>query len=534
MQATSDVTYIDCGRRFRLYDYAHNNNPSSVSGRTQNWMDIDGSTSGLNVPTIIGSGLSDTGHWFRVEDEVVYDPEGPLYFIKKDNGPERSLGHIRLRFDDTLYNSVGKTRCMNGPKGSTQNNAHTLCPTIGRIRHLGALFDSTNDSTGGLPITANAIVSGPTGGFGWSLNLDAGPPKSLRIDQIEIQDFSSPLMLAVPYPQGTGFIITAMVPWCTPSLTYSCTEQFTPASSIAEVRYSQGNKYFYDNITNMLYVRIIMAPQTYTGDNLYSPTAKWHIWNTSDLNNKPYDKRVHALDRYSFNGVTLAKYNTASYLQIDADCNPNSSSKYCTNTPSYVGPQVCPPGYVQVAYDKCCASAGSSNCHDFTAPPTGNPTSPPTFGMNSNLFYNPSFEEGTLTPWYANGGTIQLDNNIKHGSGTTSVLCKSRTATWMGVEQDMLAGGGRFAAGHTYHVSFWAKLKNSGSATVKITMKASYNNGSPTYSSISKNLNNYSWNLIEGDYTLDGAGTLTEAKLYVNGPPGGVEFWVDELSAVLV
>ena len=29
-------------------------------------------------------------------------------------------------------------------------------------------------------------------------------------------------------------------------------------------------------------------------------------------------------------------------------------------------------------------------------------------------------------------------------------------------------------------------------------------------------------------------GTLTEAKLYVNGPPSGVEFWVDELSAVLV
>ena len=69
----------------------------------------------------------------------------------------------------------------------------------------------------------------------------------------------------------------------------------------------------------------------------------------------------------------------------------------------------------------------------------------------------------------------------------------------MGVEQDMLAGGGRFVANNTYHVSFWAKLKNSGSANVKITMKASYNNGSPVYSGISKNLDNYSWNLIEGE-----------------------------------
>lgn len=114
MQATRDVTYLDCGRRFRLYDYAHNNNPSSVSGRTQNWMDIDGTTSGLNTPTIIGSGLTDAGHWWNIEDDVVYDPEGPLYFIKKNNGPERSLGHIRLRFDDTLYNSVGKTSCIKG------------------------------------------------------------------------------------------------------------------------------------------------------------------------------------------------------------------------------------------------------------------------------------------------------------------------------------------------------------------------------------------------------------------------------------
>ena len=51
MQATTSITYEDCGTRFRLYDYADQNVISSVSSRTQNWMDLDGTASGLNVPT---------------------------------------------------------------------------------------------------------------------------------------------------------------------------------------------------------------------------------------------------------------------------------------------------------------------------------------------------------------------------------------------------------------------------------------------------------------------------------------------------
>ena len=78
MQATSGITYEECGRRFKLADFADDNAISSVSGRSQNWMDTDGTASGLNEPTIIGSGLADAGHWWRIEDDVVEDPEGPL------------------------------------------------------------------------------------------------------------------------------------------------------------------------------------------------------------------------------------------------------------------------------------------------------------------------------------------------------------------------------------------------------------------------------------------------------------------------
>lgn len=65
MQATEKITFEDCGRRFRNTVQSH----STVSGRTQNWFDVDGSVTGLNVPTLIGSGQVEAGLWWNVEDE---------------------------------------------------------------------------------------------------------------------------------------------------------------------------------------------------------------------------------------------------------------------------------------------------------------------------------------------------------------------------------------------------------------------------------------------------------------------------------
>ena len=78
MQATEDITYENCGWRFKQHDVVDQNAIYAVSGRNQNWMDTDGTASDLNEPTLIGSGLSDAGHWWRVEDDVVEDPDGPL------------------------------------------------------------------------------------------------------------------------------------------------------------------------------------------------------------------------------------------------------------------------------------------------------------------------------------------------------------------------------------------------------------------------------------------------------------------------
>jgi len=344
-------------------------------------------------------------------------------------------------------------------------------------------------------------------------------------------DSTTPLMLVVPYPQGTSFTITAHGAYCTPSPTHSCTEQFALVDSVAHVRHSQGNTYHFDTTTNMLYVRIIQFPQTFTGDNVYSSTAMWHLWDLATLNTKSWAPSRYALDRYSFNGITLPKFTYGNYLQITADCVESSVSGHCAVTPTYVEPEVCPTGYIQVSYDKCCTSAASTDCYDMTAPPTKSPTASPTFGSNSNLVLNPGFENANngLEHWYANSGTAEIITAEKH-SGDRSVLCKDRTATWMGVQQSMI---GRLQANTRYRVSCWAKLKNSGSATLRLSLRIEDDNG-PHWRNVSGNINNNSWKKVEGEIFVDVTGTLTNIYMYAEGPATGVEYWVDDFSAVLV
>jgi len=340
MQATKDLRYEDCGRRFKLHDYRGDTQPSTVSGRNQNWVDVDGTASGLEEPTLIGSGLADAGLWWKIDDNVVHDPDGPLEFIRQNDGPERGLGHIRVEWDPSLHDTVGTSTCGNG-QGYP-------CEAIGRVRHLGSLF--ANDP--GLPMTAQPEIVGPVGGFGWLLTLDGGSPKKLDIRFVEV-DASTPLILAIAYPLQTSFTITANAAYCSESEWYSCQESFTPVNSVSEVRNSDGNTYYFDASTGLLYLRVIQPPQTFTGDLTFSGTPEWHLWDNDSPGKWGNGK---ALGRFSRAGVTLPIQAYGPWLEIVADC-VSSSGVYCSDaapTTSVDPDDVCSVGYTQVSYDKCC------------------------------------------------------------------------------------------------------------------------------------------------------------------------------------
>jgi hypothetical protein len=65
MQGTKALNFVDCGRKFKYT----NGLDDTVSGRGQNWLDVDGSASGMGEPILIGSGLESAKSWWGVDDE---------------------------------------------------------------------------------------------------------------------------------------------------------------------------------------------------------------------------------------------------------------------------------------------------------------------------------------------------------------------------------------------------------------------------------------------------------------------------------
>lgn len=68
MQGTRNITFIEAGRRFSFAEDRF----ESVSGRLQNWLDVDGSVSGLGETTLIGSGYTSAGLWWNVGTSAGY------------------------------------------------------------------------------------------------------------------------------------------------------------------------------------------------------------------------------------------------------------------------------------------------------------------------------------------------------------------------------------------------------------------------------------------------------------------------------
>jgi hypothetical protein len=352
MQATKNIVFHDCGRRFKMKDFRNaSTRATSVSSRIQNWFDADGSVTELGTPSVVASGLSETGLWWTVDDNVVYDPQAPAQFIDlTGGGPERDLGHITLAFDAAQHNQVGGAVCSNG-------NIYTPCDALGYIRHLGPKFQ--NDP--GLPVTAAADIAGMAGGFGWLLTLTAGAPKTLGITMVEVNP-DTPLLLSVAYPLNTVFTITAKAAYCS-SGTYLCQETFQAVPSVEDVRASDGNTYHMDSTSGILTIRIIQTAQTFLG-------LASEGWFKPDYDSIGAWGNGLALNRFEREGIVLPSVSYGPELTIEANCAPSSGANaaYCSakppsNSAALADASVCgPSGYTQTAYDTCCSTSNPSQC----------------------------------------------------------------------------------------------------------------------------------------------------------------------------
>lgn len=318
-----------CGRKFLLDDF-RGDGYVSVSGRLQNWLDEDGSVTGFGVRSAIASAV-DNGRWWNIDNDTLYEEEGPLWMFKLDTGGERGLGHVRLRFDPSQHSQVGKTVCTNG--------GMEPCPALGYIKHIGPMF--ADDA--GLPVTAQADIAGPVGGYGWLLELNDGSPKTMQIELIEVGPFT-PLILHTPYPPGTTFDISAS------GCNGGCIESFILVDSIEEVRRSSGNTYHFSP-EGLLSLRVIQFSGDWFGDD-----GEWILPDYETT--YPWDSQSFVLDRFERDGVLLPRMQYGPFIQINASC--SGEEAYCSEAPPSVDFNPCPSGFVQVAYDTCCQS--NSQC----------------------------------------------------------------------------------------------------------------------------------------------------------------------------
>jgi hypothetical protein len=259
----------------------------------------------------------------------VYDPQGPLWFFKLNSGPQRGVGSLKLKWDSSLDASVGTTQCGNGP--------FIPCDFVGRIKHLGLKYNADP----GLPVTANADIVGPVGGFGWKLELDQGAPKTMFILEVEV-DPATPLLLSIAYPAGTSFTITASTVYCNASATHTCREDYYQVDTVADVRNSLGNTYHVDS-NGVLSFRVIQTPRLFVGrPEFFLP----------QYTDEGLDGIGLALESFERNGIRLPAFTYGNYLKVAADC--PSSGAYCSELPAVsFEPDVCPDGYVQTGYDVC-------------------------------------------------------------------------------------------------------------------------------------------------------------------------------------
>eukprot|EP00934_Nitzschia_sp_Nitz4_P002604 Nitzschia sp. Nitz4//scaffold396_size11502//5699//11254//NITZ4_009037-RA/size11502-snap-gene-0.7-mRNA-1//-1//CDS//3329550271//2594//frame0 len=521
MQATRNVTFDDVGRRFRHSVTSY----ETVSGRIQNWYDVDGSASGLNEPTFMGSGFSSAGLWWNVDANVVRDDQAPLYFVRKNDGPARGLAHVRFEWDDALHAIVDNSNCTNGAE--YVNGERKLCNSVGHIRHLGSMFDSSNDPVGGLPITAMPEVVGLGGGFGWLMELDGGAPHTLRMEQLETTE-NTAVFLSIPYPLGTSFTVMAHgASWCYESCSNSCDEEFASVSTVEEVRASEGNVYHFDTTTGVLTFRVSMTPSASVGD------PDWKLWNFNDLTSSGN----YGLRRYERDGIRLPS-SSYSYFEVIADC--VQSGAYCAMNPPTTSAydSVCSAGFVQESYDRCCLPDGSV-CeyayHPLTTEAPG-ATSAPTV-VPANILTNGDFEESSkgVCPWSRIGsGTVSLETlDVRAGNG--AALISDRGNTYTGILQYVTS---RFQFDTTYTFGMSVKiLSDSATAAFKVTFRIRYEDTtSVDYVTLYYRADtpSHSWEDITVDFSRASSALraypVMDLAVYFETPGHTDPFIVDEIS----
>jgi len=319
MQTTRNINFENCGKRWRFATKITDPEGVTVSGRLQNWLDIDGSVTGLEERSIIGSARA--GEWWNLFD---CDSKDEAFYCKI--GKKDSAASIVIHFDAVEEAKIGKTLCVNG-----NWDGDLPCPVVGTATHFGRAEPETS-----LEIALNLQITGAVlyESGGWFVRFTDGTPNDLILDNIQLGTQDTQLVLALPYPKDTTFDISFVAAdWC--GVWAVCTHNFTQVDSVRAVFDGYGDVYFWDNDARTLYLRPTMQPATF-GDP--GTDAPW-----TSIPPPP--------DKFTRDGITINTIDADPTIHIKASCATN---------PCAPQPDVDVPDYINYGYDGDGSDDGSA------------------------------------------------------------------------------------------------------------------------------------------------------------------------------
>eukprot|EP00586_Coscinodiscus_wailesii_P002205 CAMPEP_0172492292 /NCGR_PEP_ID=MMETSP1066-20121228/23385_1 /TAXON_ID=671091 /ORGANISM="Coscinodiscus wailesii, Strain CCMP2513" /LENGTH=246 /DNA_ID=CAMNT_0013261815 /DNA_START=17 /DNA_END=753 /DNA_ORIENTATION=+ len=202
---------------------------------------------------------------------------------------------------------------------------------------------------------------------GWYLSFDEGTPRHLSIMKIQLED-GAIMVQAMSLPPGTTASDVRI--WAE---SRSRSHYFTLASSVHEIRNAaNGDKYFLDESTNILYWRVIAG---------YVESNSNYGW---------IDRKAQRLSDFTREGLTVTDTSGKNILQIHIEISCNATiipDAFCDVKPEFNVPSMgCPHGEVMVAIDKCgqaCELLEEGCTTQTSSSPTKSPTSAPTTSPTS-------------------------------------------------------------------------------------------------------------------------------------------------------
>ena len=165
----------------------------------------------------------------------------------------------------------------------------------------------------------------------------------------------------------------------------------------------------------------------------------------------------------------------------------------------------------------------------------------PMAGCEASRLLNGDLELGTSAHWSSWGGaTVSAVTSEQHPvqQGQTALLTTNRSASWQGPVHSVL---GLISDSVNYQVQAWVRLGEgatvSDNHSAKITMKVVQTLGgvdTTHYLTVSPDtaVTSQQWTKVSGSITLtlNDASELTQADLYIEGPPAGIDLYVDSVS----